>query len=303
MATKKITKSEQEMLKFHHYLRRFATFSAKLPWWFGFTCAAITYLYFNFYFPQTMLADPSSALLLRIVDDMLHRAAITNLISGSLIGMFALMSVFASVKEFKRQGGLGGDDGTDTLFVLTTKAFIAEVTCALVAEGYSISRPKRRKSLCDLIAVRGEQRIGVRLADFKIHQIHVSQVEQFVKSGASEDATGLCYITVGGFSKGAVDLASKHGVQLIGRQSIMGFLKREPAQPDPSLPSPSGRAALRESPSGKGSGAPASDGHGTVVTGPRRVRSAVMIPRDSGQLNPNFVMPAAAMNPPPETEE
>ncbi|MYM92813.1 restriction endonuclease [Duganella vulcania] len=303
MAAKKITKSEQELLKFHNYLRRFTTFCAKLPWWFGISCAAVTYLYFTFYFPRTALADVDSPLLLRIMDDLLHRPAIIHLINSFLIGIFLLMTVFSSIKEFKRHGGLGGDDGTDALFVMRPKVFAAEVGKVLVEDGFTLVKPGKRRGACDIMACKDDQRIGVRFSDFKQHTIHELQIDQLMKSGKAEKCTDLMFIAIGGYSKAATKLASKSGIQLIGRQNIMYFLKREIAPLHTPIPRvPMDDFCSDNDDAAREQGARPS-GHGTTVAIPRRVTSAVLVPRDGARLNPNFVMPAGALTPPPEPKD
>lgn len=303
MTEKKISKSDQQLLKFHSYLRRFATFSARLPWWFGISCAAMTYLYFTFYFPQTALADPESPLLLRIVDDIVHRPSITKLFSGFFVGLFSLMTVFSSIKEFKRQGGLGGDDGTDALFVMRPKVFAAEVALTLTSEGYSITNVGKKRGGLDLVASKEDRVIGVRLSDFKQHTIHEAQIEQLVKCGKAEKCTGLIFITLGGYSKAARKLANKNGVRLLERHNVMAFMKREfdPFAPpvvaaEPERPA-KGRGADHYGASGP------SDETGKTVVIPRRVASAVFVPLDGARVNPNFKMPSAAISPTHEPED
>lgn len=286
--TSKKSNAEQELLKFHSYLRRFASFSAKIPWWVGMTLAAMSYLFFTFYFPQLSLAGPEDGALMRMLDDFVHRNAIVNLLNGFTTSTFMLMTAFSAVKEAKRSGALGGDDGTDEYFGMKSERFGSLVVESMEQDGFRVSRPAKRKSVVDLIAERGDVRLAVRFSDYQLYEIHEPEVEALVNAAKSEKASGAIYITVGGFGKRAVKYAEKHGVQLIGRKALLAFLKRAPASSEGATtgatPKPEGLSARPSAQFGDGV-------QHSGSSGPRRAKSSVLTPRPEGQFNPTFVLP------------
>jgi len=189
----------------------------ELPWWAGFVCAGLVYVFLKWIFPSLTV---SSALLEPLAAGARSSAALWALIFLALVSLSPL-------RAYRKRRLLDLETSLASIRALPQARFEQFAAEAFQNEGYAAARcgTAERNDGVDFTLERDQEKVLVQCRRWRSATIDSAPLRALYALMSTEQASGCVFVTTGGYGDDALQFAAGKPIRLIAGRELEKMLR------------------------------------------------------------------------------
>ncbi len=189
----------------------------ELPWWAGFVCAGLVYVFLKWIFPSV---TASSALLEPLAAGARSSAALWALI-------FLVLASLPPLRAYRKRRLLDLETSLASIRALPQPRFEQFAAEAFQTEGYAAARcgTAERNRGVDFTLERDQEKVLVQCRRWRSAMIDSAPLRALYALMPTEQASGCAFVTTGGYDDDALQFAAGKPIRLIAGRELEKMLR------------------------------------------------------------------------------